>query len=56
MSPATLGSLQGLHHVDPDLQTIEVWAGTKLKALGELLYQQGFSQEIWVHCPSKIHA
>ena len=41
----SLDLLQGLHHVDSEQHTIEIWAGTKLKALGELLHQQGYSQE-----------
>lgn len=41
----SLDRLQGLVRVDPEQQTVEVWAGTKLKALGALLHQAGYSQE-----------
>lgn len=41
----SLDHLQGIIRVDPDQQTVEVWAGTKLKTLGLLLHQAGYSQE-----------
>jgi FAD-linked oxidoreductase len=41
----SLDHLQGIISVDPLQQTVEVWAGTKLKTLGQLLHQEGYSQE-----------
>lgn len=41
----SLDRLQGVHAVDTDQHTVEVWAGTKLKDLGQLLYEHGYSQE-----------
>ncbi|MGE5702069.1 MAG: D-arabinono-1,4-lactone oxidase [Clostridia bacterium] len=41
----SLDLLQGITDVDLEAGTVEVWAGTKLKALGELLFAKGFSQE-----------
>ncbi|MEK3746285.1 D-arabinono-1,4-lactone oxidase [Brevibacillus sp. FSL K6-0770] len=41
----SLDRLQGIVHVDQEQQTVEVWAGTKLKTLGALLHQAGYSQE-----------
>lgn len=41
----TLDRMQGLVDVDVEAQTATVWAGTKLKLLGELLFAQGLAQE-----------
>ncbi|MDR7315159.1 FAD-binding protein [Brevibacillus nitrificans] len=41
----SLDRLTGLYAVDPAEHTVEVWAGTKLKDLGQLLFDQGYSQE-----------
>ncbi len=41
----SLDHLQGIVSVDPASDTVEVWAGTKLKTLGHLLHQAGYSQE-----------
>ncbi|MEK4342971.1 D-arabinono-1,4-lactone oxidase [Brevibacillus sp. FSL L8-0710] len=41
----SLDRLQGLASVDTEKGVAEVWAGTKLKALGELLHSHGLSQE-----------
>ncbi|BAH46557.1 putative FAD-dependent oxidoreductase [Brevibacillus brevis NBRC 100599] len=41
----SLDHLQGIVSVDPASDTVEVWAGTKLKTLGQLLHQAGYSQE-----------
>ncbi|RNB79448.1 FAD-binding protein [Brevibacillus nitrificans] len=41
----SLDRLTGLYAVDPAERTVEVWAGTKLKDLGQLLFDQGYSQE-----------
>ncbi|KRE74598.1 D-arabinono-1,4-lactone oxidase [Paenibacillus sp. Soil750] len=41
----TLDRMQGLIEVDAEERTATVWAGTKLKLLGELLYAQGLAQE-----------
>jgi len=40
-----LNNYQGLVDIDPVAQTATVKAGTKLKLLGNLLYEKGFSQE-----------
>lgn len=41
----SLDELQGVVSVDADEQTAVVWAGTKLKRLGELLHEEGLAQE-----------
>ncbi|MUT66487.1 D-arabinono-1,4-lactone oxidase [Paenibacillus sp. NEAU-GSW1] len=41
----SLDELQGIVSVDPEGQTAAVWAGTKLKLLGELLFEQGLGQQ-----------
>ncbi|WFB58458.1 D-arabinono-1,4-lactone oxidase [Paenibacillus sp. BR1-192] len=41
----SLDRMQGLVHVDAEARTATVWAGTKLKLLGELLFRQGLAQE-----------
>lgn len=41
----SLDGLQGIVRVDMDAQTATVWAGTKLKALGDMLFQHGLAQE-----------
>ncbi|GAB6927822.1 D-arabinono-1,4-lactone oxidase [Paenibacillus sp. JCM 10914] len=41
----SLDHMQGLVHVDTQSRTAKVWAGTKLKLLGELLFQHGLAQE-----------
>lgn len=41
----SLDRMQGLVNIDAAKQAVTVKAGTKIKALGELLYQNGFSQE-----------
>ncbi|MFF2481093.1 D-arabinono-1,4-lactone oxidase [Paenibacillus sp. NPDC058071] len=41
----SLDGLQGIVGVDPEGFTATVWAGTKLKLLGELLFENGLSQE-----------
>ncbi|MEJ8544296.1 D-arabinono-1,4-lactone oxidase [Brevibacillus borstelensis] len=41
----SLDRLQGLASVDPEKGIVEVWAGTKLKALGDQLCSHGLSQE-----------
>ncbi|WP_240548278.1 D-arabinono-1,4-lactone oxidase [Paenibacillus lignilyticus] len=41
----SLDRMQGLVEVDAAAETATVWAGTKLKLLGELLFQQGLAQE-----------
>ncbi|XID95972.1 D-arabinono-1,4-lactone oxidase [Paenibacillaceae bacterium WGS1546] len=41
----SLDRMQGLLHVDPQERTATVWAGTKLRMLGELLLSEGFAQE-----------
>jgi len=41
----SLDRMQGLLSVDPDSCTATVWAGTKLKMLGELLHSEGLAQE-----------
>lgn len=41
----SLDHLQGIVSVNPADDTVEVWAGTKLKTLGHLLHQAGYSQE-----------
>ncbi|WP_054025682.1 D-arabinono-1,4-lactone oxidase [Bacillus sp. FJAT-28004] len=41
----SLDGMQGLVSVDAAQQTAVVWAGTKLKRLGELLHEEGLAQE-----------
>ncbi|MFC5530910.1 D-arabinono-1,4-lactone oxidase [Cohnella yongneupensis] len=41
----SLDLLQGIVSVDANAGTVTVWAGTKLKLLGELLHAEGFAQE-----------
>ncbi|NKQ18513.1 D-arabinono-1,4-lactone oxidase [Brevibacillus laterosporus] len=41
----SLDDLQGVITIDDEEQTATVWAGTKLKLLGESLYERGYSQE-----------
>ncbi|THF73736.1 D-arabinono-1,4-lactone oxidase [Cohnella fermenti] len=41
----SLDRLQGIVSVDADNRTATVWAGTKLKQLGELLHAEGLAQE-----------
>ncbi|MBG9774022.1 D-arabinono-1,4-lactone oxidase [Brevibacillus laterosporus] len=41
----SLDDLQGVITIDDEEQTASVWAGTKLKLLGESLYERGYSQE-----------
>lgn len=41
----SLDRLSGVEEVDIQSQTVEVWAGTKLKDLSDMLYQQGWAQE-----------
>jgi FAD-linked oxidoreductase len=41
----SLDRMQGIISVDPDASTATVWAGTKLKVLGELLHKHGLAQE-----------
>ncbi len=41
----SLENLQGLVEVDREAMTATVWGGTRLKALGELLFEQGLAQE-----------
>ena len=41
----SLDAMQGLVHVDTEVKTATVWAGTKLKSLGESLFQHGLAQE-----------
>jgi FAD-linked oxidoreductase len=41
----SLDGMQGLVSVDAAQQTAVVWAGTKLKRLGELLHDEGLAQE-----------
>ncbi|MDR6553911.1 D-arabinono-1,4-lactone oxidase [Paenibacillus qinlingensis] len=41
----TLDRMQGLVALDTEAKTATVWAGTKLKLLGELLFNQGLAQE-----------
>ncbi|MGE7056984.1 D-arabinono-1,4-lactone oxidase, partial [Paenibacillus glucanolyticus] len=41
----SLDGMQGLVHVDAEGLTATVWAGTKLKLLGELLFRHGLAQE-----------
>lgn len=41
----SLDLMQGIVSVDPEAGTATVWAGTKLKALGELLHAEGLAQE-----------
>lgn len=41
----SLDRMQGIVEVDVAAQTATVWAGTKLKLLGELLHAEGFAQE-----------
>jgi len=41
----SLDRMQGVLHVDREALTATVWAGTKLKMLGELLHSEGMAQE-----------
>ncbi|MBD1371882.1 FAD-binding protein [Hazenella sp. IB182357] len=41
----SLDRLQGIVEMDEERKTALVWGGTKLKALGELLAERGYSQE-----------
>jgi len=41
----SLDHYTGLESVDQDAKTVTVKAGTRIKALGELLFQRGFAQE-----------
>jgi len=41
----SLDEMQGIESVDTKNNTATVWGGTKLKALGELLYERGLAQE-----------
>lgn len=41
----SLDRMQGLVRVDPEARTATVWAGTKLKLLGEKLFEHGLAQE-----------
>lgn len=41
----SLDRMQGLVRVNPEARTATVWAGTKLKLLGELLFEKGLAQE-----------
>ncbi len=41
----SLDEMQGIESVDTENQTAVVWGGTKLKALGESLYERGLAQE-----------
>jgi FAD-linked oxidoreductase len=41
----SLDKMQGLIGVDKNLDQAEVWAGTKLKALGDILFDNGLAQE-----------
>ncbi|WP_238327955.1 D-arabinono-1,4-lactone oxidase [Paenibacillus gorillae] len=41
----SLDRMQGLVSIDPDAAAATVWAGTKLRLLGELLFEQGLAQE-----------
>jgi FAD-linked oxidoreductase len=41
----SLDLMQGIAGVDEDADMVEVWGGTKLKALGEALYTLGYAQE-----------
>ncbi|GKU76329.1 FAD-binding oxidoreductase [Paenibacillus sp. L3-i20] len=41
----SLDEMQGIVSVDAAQQTAVVWAGTKLKLLGELLHEEGLAQE-----------
>lgn len=41
----SLDNLQGLIQADKEALTAEVWAGTKLKALGEILHKEGMGME-----------
>lgn len=41
----SLDRMQGLLQVDPEARTATVWAGTKLRMLGQLLHSEGFAQE-----------
>ncbi|MGG1440891.1 D-arabinono-1,4-lactone oxidase [Brevibacillus laterosporus] len=41
----SLDDLQGVITIHDEEQTATVWAGTKLKLLGESLYERGYSQE-----------
>ncbi|MGO4537112.1 D-arabinono-1,4-lactone oxidase [Paenibacillus sp. 2TAB19] len=41
----SLDRMQGIVSVDPEARTATVWAGTKLKLLGELLFENGLAQE-----------
>ncbi|TVY02947.1 D-arabinono-1,4-lactone oxidase [Cohnella terricola] len=41
----SLDRMQGILHVDREANTATIWAGTKLKMLGELLHSEGMAQE-----------
>jgi len=41
----SLDEMQGIESVDTENNTATVWGGTKLKALGESLYERGLAQE-----------
>lgn len=41
----SMDRLAGVGKVDEKSRTVDVWAGTKLKDLGEALYKQGWAQE-----------
>lgn len=41
----SLDDMQGIQHIDKDNSIAHVWAGTKLKLLGESLYSLGYAQE-----------
>jgi FAD-linked oxidoreductase len=41
----SLDEMQGIESVDTENRTATVWGGTKLKALGESLYERGLAQE-----------
>ncbi|RED56830.1 D-arabinono-1,4-lactone oxidase [Cohnella lupini] len=41
----SLDRMQGILQVNAETRTATVWAGTKLKALGELLHSEGLAQE-----------
>lgn len=41
----SMDQMQGIIRIDAEKQTAVVWAGTKLKLLGELLHAEGLAQE-----------
>lgn len=41
----SLDRMQGIEHIDKSSGTATVWAGTRLRDLGETLHSRGFSQE-----------